>query len=376
MSSATDAPGNPPLERRPEWRLTGIIFFGLIALVVLWATFKIIRPFLTPILLGAILVVVTFPTFRRVRDRMHGRSNLAAIIMLIAVTFIVILPAFVLVLLLVQQADALIGHLQSGDVQQILARVDISGRLEWLHRWIPSFDPKTISPQRLIMPIVREIPGWVARNGGALLGGLAGLLIGFFLLLLSSYFFYIEGEAIITELTILSPLPTRYDREFVARFKDVIDATFRGHVVTGLAQGLAVTIGLLIAGVPAWLFWGAVATVMSLLPLVGAAAVWVPAAIYLYAAAAMGKASYWQPIFLTIWGTGGVSLIDNIIRPLAMRGKSQLPAIPLLIAVLGGLQAFGFVGLVIGPLVFSLLMSIIDIYKKSFRIPPTESNVA
>jgi predicted PurR-regulated permease PerM len=364
------------IERRPEWRLTGIIFFGLIAIVVIWAAFKIIRPFLTPILLGAILVVLTYSTYRRVRQQVGGRSHLAAIIMLIAVTFIIILPAFVLVILLVQQADVLIQHLQSGDVQQILARIDISSRLAWVHRWFPSFDPQTISLQRVFLPILREIPGWVARNGGALLGGLAGLLIGFFLLLLSSYFFYIEGEAIIEQLAILSPLPQRYDRAFGAQFKDVIDATFRGHVLTGLAQGIATMIGLVIAGVPAAFFWGAVATVMSLLPIVGAASVWVPAAIYLYAAAAMGKASYWQPIFLTIWGVGAVSLIDNIVRPLAMRGKSQLPAIPLLFAVLGGLQAFGFIGLVVGPLVFSLFMSIIDIYKKSFRIPRSESTVA
>jgi predicted PurR-regulated permease PerM len=365
-----------PLERRVEWRLTGIIFFGVIAFIVLWAMFKILRPFITPMLLGGILVVLTFPTYRRVRRRLKGRSNLAAIVMVVGITFLIILPAFILVILLVQQADTLIQHLQSVDAQQIMARVDLSHRLEWIRKWFPSFDPSSVSPQRLVLPIIREIPGWVARNGGALLGGLAGLLIGFFMLVLSAFFFYVEGESIVAELTVLSPLPERYDREFTAQFKEVIDATFRGHVVTGLAQGVATTIGLLIAGVPAWLFWGAVATVMSLLPLVGAAAVWVPAAIYLYAAAAMGKAAYWQPIFLTLWGLGGVSVIDNIVRPLAMRGKSQLPAIPLLFAVLGGLQAFGFIGLVIGPLVFSLLMSVIDIYKRSFRIPASSGNTA
>lgn len=368
MSTVTEEPGNPRIERRPEWRLTGVIFFGLMAIVVLWAAFRIIRPFLTPIILGAMLVTLTFPTFRRVRSQLRDRSPVAAIVMLVAITVLIILPAFILVLLLVQQADALIQHFQSGEAQQILARIDLSGRLEWVRRWVPSFDPASVSPQRLILPVVREMSGWVARNGAMLLGGLAGLLVGFFLVLLSAYFFYVEGESIMTELAILSPLPPRYDREFAEQFKSVIDATFRGHVLTGLAQGVVTTIGLLIAGVPAWLFWGALATVMSLLPLIGAAAVWVPAAIYLYAAAAMGHAAYWQPIFLTIWGLGAVSVIDNIVRPLAMRGKSQLPAIPLLIAVLGGMQAFGFVGLVIGPLVFSLFMSIIDIYKRSFRI--------
>jgi predicted PurR-regulated permease PerM len=376
MSTVTEESGNPKIERRPEWRLAGIVFFGLIALVVLWAAFRIIRPFLTPIILGAMLVTLTFPTFRRVRSQLRDRSHAAAIVMLVFITVLIIIPAFILVLLLVQQADALIQQFQSGEAQQILARIDLSSRLEWVRRWVPSFDPASVSPQRLILPLVREMSGWVARNGAMLLGGLAGLLVGFFLVLLSAYFFYVEGESIMTELAILSPLPPRYDREFAEQFKGVIDATFRGHVLTSLSQGLVTTIGLLIAGVPAWLFWGAVATVMSLLPLIGAAAVWVPAAIYLYAAAAMGKAAYWQPIFLTLWGLGAVSVIDNIVRPLAMRGKSQLPAIPLLIAVLGGMQAFGFVGLVIGPLVFSLLMSIIDIYKRSFRIRRSESNVA
>lgn len=364
------------IERRPEWRLTGIIFFGLVALVVLWASFRIIRPFFTPIILGAMMVTLTYHTYERVRARVGGRRPLAAILMLVGITFLIIVPAFILVLLLVQQADVLIANLQSGEARDILARLDLSARLQWLQRWFPNFDPKNLSPQKLILPVLQEIPGWVARNGAGLLGGLAGLVIGFFLVLLSSYFFYVEGESIMAELAILSPLPARYDQEFAAQFKDVIDATFRGHVLTGLAQGVVTMIGLLIAGVPAALFWGAVATVMSLLPLVGAAAVWVPASIYLYFSAAMGHAHYWQPIFLTIWGVGAVSLVDNIVRPLAMRGKSQLPAIPLLVAVLGGLQAFGFVGLVIGPLVFSLLMSIIDIYKRSFRIPPSESNVA
>ncbi len=376
MSPASDDAGNPRIQRRPEWRLTGIIFFGFIALLVVWAAFRIIWPFLTPIVLGAMLVTLTFPTFRRVRARVSGRSHMAAIIMLVAITFLIILPTFILVLLLVQQADTLIQHFQSGEAQQILTRIDLSSRLQWVRRFVPTFDPSSVSPQRLILPIVREIPGWVARNGASLLGELAGLVIGFFLLALSTYFFYVEGETIMTELTILSPLPERYDREFAVQFKDVIDATFRGHILTGLAQGVVTTIGLVIAGVPASLFWGAVATVMSLLPVVGAAAVWIPAAIYLYAAAAMGHAAYWQPIFLTLWGLIAVSLIDNVVRPLAMRGKSQLPAIPLLFAVLGGMQAFGFVGLVIGPLVFSLLMSIIDIYKRSFRIPRSESNVA
>jgi predicted PurR-regulated permease PerM len=87
----------------------------------------------------------------------------------------------------------------------------------------------------------------------------------------------------------------------------------------------------------------------------------------------MGERPWWQAIVLILWGVLPVSLIDNVVRPWAMKGKAQLPAIPLLFAVLGGLQAFGFVGLVIGPLVFSLLAAVIDIYQRSFSHSATSA---
>jgi len=351
-------------ERRREWRLAGIIFFSLITLLVLWTAARIIWPFLSAILVGAILVTLTFPTYIRVRARMRGRSALAAVVMLIGITLVIALPLFLLTVLLVQQANGLIQHLQSGEAQVVLARLDPSQHLGFLRRYVPGFDPASVSPQRLILPIVRELPGWVARNGGAVVGELAGLVIGFGLVLLAMFYFYTDGESIVVELSSLSPLPERYDREFALQFKSVIDATFRGHLLTSLAQGVATTIGLLIAGVPASLFWGAVSTVMSLVPMIGSAAVWIPAVIYLFVSGETGHA-----IFLTIWGAVIVSLIDNVVRTWAMKGKSELPAVPLLFSVIGGMDAFGVIGLVIGPLVFSLLMSIIDIYKRSFGAP-------
>jgi predicted PurR-regulated permease PerM len=286
--------------------------------------------------------------------------------MLLGITVVLVIPALILVVLLVQQANVVVEKLQSGEAQAMVQRIDTARYLNWIKRIAPNFDPETLSPQRMLLPAVRQVPGWVARHGGAVVAGFAEAVLGFALMLLSMYFFYVEGESILVQLSILSPLPKRYDDEFRARFKDVIEATFRGQLFTGIAQGLMTGIGLAIAGVPGAGFWGAVAALLSLIPMVGAAAVWVPAAIYLIISASMGQSPWWQAIFLIIWGLLPVSLIDNVVRPWAMAGKAQLPAIPLLFAVLGGLQAFGFVGLVIGPLVFSLLMSIIEIYKRSF----------
>jgi predicted PurR-regulated permease PerM len=354
------------LERKPEWRLTGIIFFGVLALLLLVAAFKILWPFMTAILFGMILVILTFNLFRLVRIKSNGSSTRAAIVMLLGVTVVIVIPAVILSVLLVQQANVVVDNLRSGEAQQMVQRFDVARYLSWIKRIAPNFDPATLSPQRIVLPAIQKVPGFVARHGGSLIGGLAGALLGFAMVLLSMFFFYVEGESMLQQLSILSPLPKKYDNEFRQRFKDVIEATFRGQLFTGIAQGIMTGIGLAIAGVPGAGFWGAVAALLSLIPMVGAAAVWVPASIYLVISASMGNHQWWQAIFLIVWGLLPVSLVDNIVRPWAMKGKAQLPAIPLLFAVLGGLQAFGFVGLVIGPLVFSLLMSIIDIYKKSF----------
>src|SRR5688500_12136804 len=209
----------PP--RRREWRLGGIIFFSILAIGLLWAAFLVIKPFITAILVSIILVTLTFPTYRRVRTKLKGRAPSAAGVMLIGITFTIFIPATILVILLVQQADDALDRLQSGETKAMLQRIDVSSRLQWVRRFVPTFDPDAISPQRLLLPVMQKVPGWVARNGGAVVGGLAGAVIGFFLVLLSAYFFYVEGESIMRELALLSPLPARYDQEFAARFKDV-----------------------------------------------------------------------------------------------------------------------------------------------------------
>lgn len=267
-----------------------------------------------------------------------------------------------------EQANLVVNHLQSGQAQHMLQRIDLPSRMMWVKRFAPSFDPQTVSLERLVLPVVRQIPGWVARNGGALLGSLAGVIIGFGLVLLAAFFFFVDGETMVTELKVLSPMPEAYDDEFAMRFKDVIDATFRGQVFTSIAQGIATGIGMLIAGVPGSIFWGAVTAILSLVPMVGAALVWIPAVIYLYIDASMGHRGYFGAIFLTFWCMVVVTLIDNIVRPWVMKDKAELPAIPLLFSVIGAMDAFGFIGLVIGPLVLSMLLTVINIYKRSFRI--------
>ncbi len=189
--------------------MTGMIFFGLIALGILWAALRIVWPFSDAIIMAAIIVTLSFPMFRRVRAKLRCSSATAAVIMLIGITFLLIIPLFILALLLIDQAGTLFQHLQSGEAQRLVARMDLASRLSFIQKWVPSFDPQSLSPQHLFFPIARAIPGWVAANGRAVVGSVAGIIIEFFLVLLASFFFFVEGEAILDELGILSPLRAR-----------------------------------------------------------------------------------------------------------------------------------------------------------------------
>lgn len=358
-------------DQEPLWRgrAVPIAFFLLIALLIVWAGIRIIAPFITPILLAAIVVTFTWPMYQRVLRRVGGRENLAASLMLLFVTFAIFLPMFILILLLIQQANTLFQSIRRADFSEMVAQLRLEERLERIQGYIPGVDFGEIDFGGFVVSAVEQVPAWVATYGGTFIASLTSVVIGFIFMLLAAFFFYTEGDTLVEEIKNISPLPDEYEDAILSTFRGVIDATFRGQVLTAIAQGLVLSIGLLIAGVPGAVFWGVVSMVFALIPMVGAAAVWVPAAIYLFVQASMNDASIGSAIFLTIWGAVPVSLVDNLIRPWAMKRGTHMSAVLLFFSILGGLRAFGFIGLVLGPLVFALFVTIVQMYKYFFASP-------
>lgn len=340
--------------------------FGAFALLVVLGVFKILFPYVTPIVLALVIVISTFNLYRRLRIRLKRRPHLAALLMLLIITVTIILPAVILGWMLVDQASDLVAVMQHADLRSFTAQLKLGDRFLFIKRVVPGFDPASIRLDEFLLNAVRRIPGLVATHGAAVLGGFANILIGFVMMLLAAYYFYVDGERLARELRYLSPLPDRFDRQIFGKLREVVHATFRGQFMTSVAQGVVTGIGLAIAGIPGPVFWGAITAVFGVLPMVGAAAVWVPAAAYLLIAAAIGKAPWWPGIFLLLWGAIPVSLVDNLVRPWAMRGETKMNAILLFFSILGGIQAFGFTGVLIGPLLFALMITVIDMYKVFF----------
>lgn len=343
-----------------------IFFFAAFAALVLWAAAQVLAGFATPILLALVIVTFTYPTFLRVCDRLKGRRNSAASVMLLVITLTIILPTVALGWMLIQQATGLFEMMKGRDVHTVLTDLRVAEHLSFVKRFVPNFDPSKLQIEARILEAVRQVPAWVAAHGTLVFSSFAGGVLDFFLMLLAAFYFYTDGDRLARQLVYLSPLPNRYDHAIFDSFRGVIDATFRGQMMTALAQGLATGVGLAIAGVPAPVFWGAIAAVFALIPMVGPATVWVPAAIYLFLGqGARGGGVGWG-IFLVIWGVVVVGLIDNVVRPWAMKGGLDMPAVVVLFSVLGGLQAWGLVGLVLGPLAFAMLLTVVQMYKFFF----------
>ena len=347
-------------------RPLSVLVFGLLAVLILWGVWKILVPFGAPILLALIIVTFSHPTYQRLTKRLNGRRNLAAFLMVLAIVLVIVIPTVTLGFMLVQQATGMMETLDAGELRAYMDPDRFGRSLSWVTRYVPSFDPTQLKLDEMLVNAARAMSTWIATKGSALFAGAASLLLGFVMMLLAAFYLYVEGENLSRQLMYLSPLPDDYDQQLFEKFRGVIDATFRGQILTAIAQGLVTGIGLAICGLDGAIFWGSIAAVFAIIPMVGAGIVWLPAGIYLLLKANSEGSSYGWGIFMLLWGFFAVSLVDNVIRPWAMKSGLDMHAIVLFFAIIGGLAAFGVSGLVLGPLVFALLVTVIDMYRSFF----------
>ncbi len=233
-----------------------IVVYGLLSLLVVYAAYLVIHPFLTPLLLALVVVTLSYGLYERTAARLGGRRNLAASAMLLLITLVLAIPASLLILMLVEQAISLFQTLQEADFQKFFATLHVERRLAAIQRWVPWLHLEQVRLDDVVRKVVERLPALVATHGSRILAGFFGIFMGFLLMLLASFVFYTNGGAMLREIRALSPLPDEYDEQIFAKFRGVVDATFRGQFLTAIAQGLVTAIGLAIAGVPAPVFWG------------------------------------------------------------------------------------------------------------------------
>jgi predicted PurR-regulated permease PerM len=183
--------------------------------------------------------------------------------------------------------------------------------------------------------------------------GALGTLVSFLLMLFVLFFVLRDGPELATRVVRMLPIEEQRRTQLWQHLVDVTRAVFMGIGLTALVQGALVGIGFWIAGLPSPLVFGVVGALFALVPLVGTTIVWGPGAIFLAL-----HGDYSHALFMLLWGVLAVGTVDNFLRPLLISGRTEVPTLAVFIGVMGGLSAFGFIGLFLGPIVLGLLVAL------------------
>ena len=293
-----------------------------------------------------------------------GKENLAALLTSALLVVIVVVPLVCFsAALVVQGAESLSranAWLQGAKLEEILSGKWIQPFYAMVQGVLARLGVDQVSLREALMKASSAMAQLVLSWGRGFLGDVTGLLVRFLLLIVLVFYLIRDGKGILTRLRHLSPLSPEQEGRLIQRVRSLSRSVVLANVATAAAQGVAGGIGLWIAGIPA-LFWGTMMAFTSLIPVVGTAIVWLPAVCYLLILGSWGKA-----IFLAAWCALVVGSIDNFLRPFLMKGEGQISSIYLFFAILGGIQLFGIVGILYGPLILGVTAVLLYLYELEY----------
>ncbi len=349
---------------KPKY-LTGALL-TIAGLLVGYLCYGVFKPFLAPTIWAAVLALLFHPLYQPAVKLLRSRS-LAALLLCLVATMILALPCIYLISSLRTQLWDVYD-----EVEQTLS--DPTGqtadtRLQRGWRWVVDTAAKGgYHLPAALSEVLQRGASRMISSTPAVIGGIFEFIIDLTFVFLTLFFFLRDGERLVHWLQDLVPLNAEQTAGLFAKIRDVIQATVFGGLAVALAQGLiggALFYGL---GLPTPLLWGVVMGILSLLPPLGAWLVWGPAVGILF-----WQGPIWKAVILLIGGVLGISLIDNLLRPMIIGHRAQLPTLLVFFSLAGGLQFFGPIGLVAGPVLVALLIGILDFIRERLQLAAVES---
>jgi len=338
------------------------VFALAVAAVLGFALLLIFKPFALPMTWAAFLAFLLFPLNLRLRRRFKG-SSIAAGLLTVLAPIVILLPLSALSAEFVSQISVLLKQLQKFATDMDIKSFSDLQQFPWIARinsWLQTHaDISAEQVQSWLVSGTREVMQRAASWGGSFFLGALGSLLAFAIMLFLLFFFLRDGDVMIARGRRLIPMAEDRKERLVTQLSAVTRAIVYGTTVTALLQGLFIGIGFAIAGLPSPVVFGVLAALLSLLPVGGSAFVWIPAVIWLFFEKHWG----WG-IFLLVWGSA-LSGLDNVVRPLLISGRARISALAVFIGVLGGIPAFGAIGVIAGPVVLSLVLALIEFAEES-----------
>ncbi|MDO9221601.1 MAG: AI-2E family transporter [Thiobacillus sp.] len=342
-----------------------IVVAALFTLALYW----MLAPLWGALAWGICFAFLLTPMHRRLTAKLKGRAGVSAGIITLLVPVMLAGPVASLGLAFTSQVGDMVIRLQKqslGFDAGLLAQLEhypIIGHLaEWLRQ---NLTTTTEQLDGWLISGVQMLLQSLAATGGNFVLSALGTIIHFFMMLFMLFFFLRDGRKMLDRAVRLVPMESQRRSEMLTLTGDTIRAVVYGEIMTAIAQGTLVGIGFAIAGLPSAIVFGVLAAALALVPVGGAALVWMPAVIFLAVTSQWGWA-----IFMLIWGMG-VSISDNLIRPVLISSQAHAPVstLAVFVGVIGGISAFGMIGVIIGPVLLTVIATLLHFLDESLPHP-------
>ena len=331
-----------------------IYFFIALLVASLILNFLIFRPYLALLAFGGSLAIVARPFYLYLR-RLLKSDTAAAFLSVIVITLTIVLPTVYFLAALTGELVSIFNNLRGAfevdALRHYLERVLPAN----LHAQIPSILDQSLN---VLGAVVERLSTGLIK----LFSNLLGVFFGFIVILISLYYLLKDGEKIKSALLAASPLGDEHDELVLGRVTTAVRAVMNGVLIIGLIKGVLAGLAFWAFGIPAPIFWGMMTGMASFLPIFGSAFITIPAVVYLLLAGHLGAAIGLAIVSFVIIGT-----IDNFLQPKLVESRTKIHPLLILLAILGGLEFFGFAGFILGPLALAVSIALADIYKKEFR---------
>ncbi len=337
----------------------------LLLVVAISAVFlAMVRHFLMAILLAGIFSALARPVYLKLKGWFGGRTGLASGLTLLLTVLVVLLPLTALLGIVTAQAIK-VGQSVTPWVQE---QINQPAQLWDLLHHLPFYDriADQVLPYR--EPLLRKAGELVATLSRFLIGSLGSatmvtvnFLFMLFVLLYTMFFFLIDGERLLEKILYYLPLEDEDEQRMLEKFTSVTRATLKGTAVIGVLQGGLAGLAFFAVGIPSAVFWGTVMAVLSFIPGIGSALIWVPAVLIL-----IGSGNLARGLGLGLFCAVVVGSIDNFLRPRLVGKDTRMHELMILFSTLGGIAMFGVLGVMIGPIVAALFVTVWEIYGVAF----------
>jgi len=343
-------------------RRVTIIFLSAMTAIALYFSYLLFRPFLTPLLAAVVIAVIFFPIHSHIQRWLRSPS-LAAMASTITVVLLVIVPAVAIILAIKEEVTGLYALIdqkstESGGLSPYLTQL-LQRPMQLIGRYV---DLSQIDLRSWTLGRLRELSSFLVAEGWMIVGGLTSFVVNALITLFTLFFLFREGRSTRRRVAAVLPLSAEQVDKLLGGIENTIIGTVYGGLVVAAVQGTLVGLALWILGVPSPVLWGVVAAFFALLPLVGTTVVWAPAALYLLATGNWVKA-----VILVVWGLFVVGSIDNVLRPYLISGRVQMHTLLIFFAVFGGVNVFGFLGLIIGPVILAVTITLLGLLRDESR---------